>query len=122
MDDANDWVFLTDETTGQSYWANTVTRETSWSQPEALRCVEGAAVEEEEVQFVKLSNGWYRYEDDETGRPYYYHMDSQETRWTMPPEARPPEPTDAFAFGQPDTDEEDESGRQRADVESRTDS
>ena len=42
------WVFLTDEATGHSYYANLTTRETSWRLPPALGGIDA------EPLFVRL--------------------------------------------------------------------
>ena len=36
-DDASDWQEFFDESTGRNYYANLVTRETTWEMPESLR-------------------------------------------------------------------------------------
>ena len=80
----SDWVFLTEESTSLSYYANLVTRETSWRLPPAL----GGPVDE--PLFVRLAGGWLQFEDEQSGRSYYFHTASGLTTWIMPPEARPP--------------------------------
>ena len=82
---SNEWVFLTDESTSTSYYANLSTRETSWKLPLEL----GGAVLSEPL-FVRLTGGWLQFEDEATGKPYYFHKSSQRTTWIMPAEARPP--------------------------------
>ena len=81
---ANDWVFLTDESTSTSYYANLATRETSWKLPPEIG---GSAAE---PLFVRLACGWLQFEDEATGKPYYFHKATQRTTWIMPAEARPP--------------------------------
>ena len=78
---ADAWVYLTDADTGVSYYANEVTRETSWTAPSELKNLLAPC--------VKLPNGWFQYEDTATGRFYYYHKHTKESTWTMPDEARP---------------------------------
>ncbi|KAL1524027.1 hypothetical protein AB1Y20_018941 [Prymnesium parvum] len=80
----SDWVYLIDQESGASYYANLKTKETCWELPEALGG--GAA---EDAQYVKLENGWFQYTDDETGRPYYYNVKTEQTMWTLPEDAGP---------------------------------
>ena len=68
-----DWVYLTDEGSGFSYYANLATRETSWEAPPEL----GGATGEEPAPYLKLDNGWFEYKDDRTGRSYYYNLMTQ---------------------------------------------
>ena len=69
MADPQAWVHLTDGATGVSYYANTETRETSWTLPPALG---GTA----HPLYLKLRKGWYQYEDDASGHLYYYNKHS----------------------------------------------
>ena len=77
------WVYLTDEASGYSYYANTKTQQTSWTAPPEL----GGGDAEEATPYLKLDNGWYQYKDDRTGRLYYYNQSTQATEWAAPPEA-----------------------------------
>ena len=111
-----DWVLLTDPKTSASYYANTRTRVTSWECPPEL----GGPGNGFEPVFVKLHGGWLQYEDEASGRFYYYNMHTQQCQWSMPAEARPVlsatrETFDAIAVGNADdagheeeeTDDED---------------
>ena len=74
------WVYLTDNETGYSYYANTQTGETSWEAPGELGGPDA-------MPYAKLDNGWFQYVDDVSGRPYYYNLNTQQTEWVAPPEA-----------------------------------
>ena len=64
--------------TGQTYYYNTVTRETSWQKPKELQTQADQA----------LANlPWKEYTTPE-GRKYYSHMQTKQTVWDMPEEYR----------------------------------
>ena len=105
------WVYLTDPESGQSYYANTTTRATSWSMPDELKAVIGHCAE---PLYVKLANGWLQFEDDDTGRFYFHHRKSGRTVWVMPQEARPPTTaaSDAAVFEAGMRDEPEDEGEE----------
>ena len=63
----NDWVEALDPTSGQMYFYNSVTQETSWERPGA-----------------SLPNDWVETTDPTSGQIYYYNSVTQETSWERP--------------------------------------
>jgi pre-mRNA-processing factor 40 len=85
---------------GRTYFYNTVTRETSWSKPEAMMTP---------VERALSSQPWKEYSTPD-GRKYYSNSQTKETIWEMPAQyrdaldaaqaaARPPSQAPAFVAG-----------------------
>lgn len=70
----SDWAEYKDES-GQTYYHNRTTKESSWEKPEALK----SEFEKEAV------TPWREYMDDQ-GRKYYVNSTTSETTWNMPEE------------------------------------
>ena len=81
---SSSWVYLVDEATGYSYYANTSSGETSWEVPSELG---GPSGDSERKPYVQLENGWFQYKDDRTGRSYYYNLRTQHVEWSAPPDS-----------------------------------
>ena len=105
------WTETVDSSSGQSYYYNAITQETSWERPVLLAKVEDAVkpatelelkVEElpksVEVEATKpeeslkaadpapgmLPEGWTETVDPPSGQSYYYNVNTQETSWERP--------------------------------------
>ncbi|GMF13056.1 unnamed protein product [Phytophthora lilii] len=74
------WKARQDETSGQTYYWNAITGETSWEAPPHP----AAAAESPSV--ADLVAPWTQAFDDD-GRVYYLNTETMETRWTPPPTA-----------------------------------
>jgi hypothetical protein len=90
------WTPILDESSGQTYYYNTVTGETSWEAP--------AAVTNDNLQAtsVSLPPGWTQLYDEGSGTYYYYNEHTGLTSWEVP-EASPAavvieQPTAALAL------------------------
>ncbi|GMF46501.1 unnamed protein product [Phytophthora fragariaefolia] len=75
------WEVRHDESSGQAYYWNSITGETSWEPPPHLA---GAA--EEFPGTAGFVYPWTQAFDD-SGRAYYLNTETMETRWTPPPTA-----------------------------------
>ncbi|EQC37737.1 hypothetical protein SDRG_04764 [Saprolegnia diclina VS20] len=69
------WLEAKDAATGDIYYWNETTKETSWTKP-------GAAVEEPPVE--DLPDGWQLVTDPTTQSSYYWNVHTQETQWEKP--------------------------------------
>ncbi|CAJ1954685.1 unnamed protein product [Cylindrotheca closterium] len=101
---SGDWIETVDEASGQTYYFNTVTQETSWKKPsktveededvvdEKNKHVGGDGVVEQadavegkmESDNDDLPSDWIESMDESSGRPYYYNTVTQETSWDRP--------------------------------------
>jgi hypothetical protein len=66
----SDWQQVVDPSSGQTYYYNPVTQETSWDDPNAVVSDAGAA--------------WQEVVDPTSGEKYYYNSVTQETSWDRP--------------------------------------
>jgi hypothetical protein len=73
------WTETMDPSSGQSYYYNAITQETSWEKPQPV--IEAAA----------LPEGWSEVMDPSTGRPYFYNSQTQDTSWERPVASASPE-------------------------------
>ncbi|CAJ1953390.1 unnamed protein product [Cylindrotheca closterium] len=72
--ETSDWVETTDPSSGQVYYYNTVTQETSWEDPRAKAPDESTSTESD----------WVETEDPSSGKMYYYNKVTHETSWEKP--------------------------------------
>ena len=63
------WVAVVDEASGQTYYFNEATQETSWDMPAPT-----------------LPAGWEALTDEASGATYYFNSSTEETTWTLPAE------------------------------------
>jgi hypothetical protein len=68
-----DWVETTDPSTGQTYYYNKVTNQTSWEDPKSTTAEIGST-----------ESDWVETPDPTTGKTYYYNEVTQETSWEKP--------------------------------------
>lgn len=66
----SDWTEVVDPSSGSTYYYNTVTQETSWTNPNAPA--------------EDASAGWTEVTDPSSGAKYYYNTITQETSWDQP--------------------------------------
>eukprot|EP00980_Cylindrotheca_fusiformis_P026306 scaffold15772_cov162-Cylindrotheca_fusiformis.AAC.8 len=104
---SSEWVATVDETSGQTYYFNTVTQETSWEKP--ISVVRSEIEPESEVagddtpavEEYALANGESKGNEsdipvgweevvDETGATYYFNPATQETSWEKPLDEQSP--------------------------------
>eukprot|EP00934_Nitzschia_sp_Nitz4_P008522 Nitzschia sp. Nitz4//scaffold34_size148208//91553//101858//NITZ4_002988-RA/size148208-snap-gene-0.209-mRNA-1//1//CDS//3329548819//8512//frame0 len=108
------WMEVVDPSSGQSYYYNEMTQETSWEPPmvssapaveEPLNDAdvmreddtdepivednpeaidEGIGMEQPEVDAAAVLEGWVEAVDPSSGQTYYYNEDTQETSWEPP--------------------------------------
>jgi len=71
--ETSDWVETTDPSSGQVYYYNTLTQETSWEDPRP------------QASESSLSD-WIETEDPSSGKVYYYNKVTHETSWEKPSE------------------------------------
>lgn len=82
---AKGWEKTTDPSSGKEYYFNRSTGETKWDNPlleNKEKSTEGATKPSEGDE--ALPDGWAATKDASTGKTYYYHAASGETRWTKP--------------------------------------
>ncbi|VEU34893.1 unnamed protein product [Pseudo-nitzschia multistriata] len=72
----SDWVETTDPASGQTYYFNTKTNETSWDNPNAAT----TATEQESTG----DSDWAELVDPSSGQTYYYNEKTGETSWEKP--------------------------------------
>jgi len=65
------WTEVTDPNTGNIYYYNQLTHETSWEKPSP-------------AQSTDSTGGWSEVVDPSSGRTYYYNAVTNETSWTKP--------------------------------------
>ena len=90
---ADHWVMYYDDTSGENYYYNTVTGETSWTQPEGVAVQRGDELAAPLFQDVDeppvLKDGespWLEYWDESADARYWYNVITHEASWTKPPE------------------------------------
>lgn len=71
------WQELKDEASGQAYYYNSHTGETTWTTPPELQ------------QQATPKNEWWELFDASRGRPYFYNPSTQQTVWEAPPGVTP---------------------------------
>jgi len=76
------WVKQWDETSGQCYWANPITMESTWDCPPDY-------VDEEEKDASTL---WTEVVDETSGEFYYVNLSNNKVQWEKPAELGGPEP------------------------------
>ncbi|KAH8062806.1 hypothetical protein JL720_13176 [Aureococcus anophagefferens] len=91
---ADHWVQYYDDASGSDYFYNTVTGDTSWTEPPGVSVQRGdelaaAPLFEDVDEPVKLQEGespWLEYWDESAGSRYWYNVLTHEASWTQPPE------------------------------------
>jgi len=89
------WSKATDPNSGKQYWYHEKTRETRWDRPELASGEKGATdlkqakLAEQEEERLLADAGWMVAKDPKSGRKYYYHQDTNETRWDKPEVEKP---------------------------------
>jgi hypothetical protein len=83
------WEETADPGTGQTYWYNNVTGDTSWENPynyDATQAVDSypGSLVELKPKIGKLPPGWQNTEDPETGKPYWFNPGTNEVSWDRP--------------------------------------
>ncbi|GMI04418.1 hypothetical protein TrVE_jg7467 [Triparma verrucosa] len=78
-----DWVENTDASTGRKYYANTVTKESSWEYPTELKVAEAGG--------AKPKDEWVEKLDANSGNYYYYNRTTKDTTWDKPADFKPAE-------------------------------
>lgn len=86
---ASPWVYLRDAATGLHYYANTVTRETSWQRPEELDIDIGsgrtrAASKGGRRGSAQKNAQWVEHWDDAQSLPYFFNELTGESLWVLP--------------------------------------
>lgn len=89
MSSNNVWKEFEDQQTGRKYYFNTETKETSWTVPEGYtpqttQPPESQQIMVEEQKQPQLPPGWEEFEDEKTGKKYYYNKATNETSWVLP--------------------------------------
>lgn len=78
----NDWVEVVDPTSGQTYYFNSKTNETSWERPSFTNTEQETTIEP--VVEANISNDWIETLDQSSGKSYYYNTKTGETSWEKP--------------------------------------
>jgi len=78
QDTSSDWVETTDPTSGQTYYFNSKTNETSWEKPTST----GESTPEQDANG---ESDWSETVDASSGQSYYYNHKTGETSWEKPP-------------------------------------
>lgn len=96
---AIDWFPATDPNSGETYYVNERTGETSWDKPEALLQLDNSphnvAANEQKDEIQMLTNGpsqnenslppgWFAATDAQSGEEYYVNEHTGETSWDRP--------------------------------------
>ncbi|XP_078079929.1 rho GTPase-activating protein 27-like isoform X2 [Mustelus asterias] len=102
-----EWETHTDQATGQPFYYNVVTGETTWDSP-----FDNPDSKEPQTPHSRTSStdspfvGWESHLDEISGQPYYYNPVTGETTWE-PPDQQEEETTDWMDNQRPPTPEED---------------
>ncbi|XP_041029393.1 rho GTPase-activating protein 15-like isoform X3 [Carcharodon carcharias] len=102
-----EWEMHTDQATGQPFYYNVVTEETTWDSP-----FDSSDKKEPQSPHSRTSStsspfvGWESHLDEVSGQPYYYNPVTGETTWD-PPDQQEEETTDLMDNQRPPTPEED---------------
>ena len=98
------WVKYVDPDSGYAYYYNEITYESTYDRPTGMttnqdpfssvregggqRMVPAAALtvrrDERQLPVEKLNGGWVKYVDPESGHPYYYHEENDESTYDRP--------------------------------------
>lgn len=90
---AEGWFPVVDQQSGDIYYANERTGETSWDKPEAVLRLENAPhLQNEKPMWTNgniqddddLPDGWFALTDPQTGEEYYANEETGETSWERP--------------------------------------
>ena len=81
------WIALTDPSSGDTYWANEVTGESTWDKP-TMAPEEKSAVQstmsDKSKEIDDLPPDWVALEDPDSGDTYYLNQATMETTWDHP--------------------------------------
>eukprot|EP00934_Nitzschia_sp_Nitz4_P005097 Nitzschia sp. Nitz4//scaffold14_size191712//122492//125170//NITZ4_001736-RA/size191712-processed-gene-0.279-mRNA-1//1//CDS//3329536966//5087//frame0 len=80
----SEWAEAVDPSSGQTYYYNTRTHETSWENPHTT--MEPAATAASATATSSDAGEWVEAMDPTSGQPYYYHTVTGETSWEKPAE------------------------------------
>jgi polyglutamine-binding protein 1 len=75
------WTEVRDPSTGKTYFYNSVTGVSSWTDPRAI-------APKPAVSNSSLVSPWTAKQDPASGKMYYYNSATNETSWTRPPEKK----------------------------------
>ncbi|KAH9261246.1 hypothetical protein BASA81_000950 [Batrachochytrium salamandrivorans] len=78
-----DWVETTDPNSGKTYYANIVTKETSWTFPAELGAAAAKEAADSKPQ-VSKEEIWVERQDPKSGKTYYYNATTKERSWNRP--------------------------------------
>ena len=83
---ASDWTKITDEASGEAYFYNETTGETSWDDPRSAELAGSDDIGESELTPCP----WAECIDEASGEPYYYNSSTGELVWDKPAEFNQP--------------------------------
>merc|ERR1712028_31336 len=75
----NQWAKFADDASGQEYYHNASTGETTYTRPQTY-----ATPRDGQLPSGTGLNGWAKFTDDGSGQDYYYHAATQETTFERP--------------------------------------
>jgi hypothetical protein len=82
-DIADGWEEVQDPTTGNTYYFNKETQETSWEKPTST-IPESATTTNDDTSSSQQENDWVETLDPNSGKNYYYNAKTGETSWEKP--------------------------------------
>lgn len=85
-----DWVECFDDKRNKVYYANIITKESTWSFPRELMSIK---------EIVDVKENWMEAYDTETNMKYYYNKITRETTWIQPKCLQPRKSNNNFLEG-----------------------